>query len=534
LPALSIEIGLDSISLSGTRMNAILLPSLLLVCAADGPPPEPKLPLGKETTFVTGPLDRHGYIDYEAALNAEYSKGVTPETNANALLIQVFGPTPEGAEMPPAFYKWLDVLPPPKDGEYFLSIGTFNQNSLRLSDAQLEALGAFQGRASQQVWVPKDCVPLAEWLKANEKPLALVHEAVKRPHYFNPLVSRRKEGEGSNLISALLPTVQKCRGVAAALTTRATLRIGEKKYDDAWKDIIACHRLGRLVSRGATLIESLVGIAICQIASNATLVYLERAALTSEQALERLKELDALPPMMPMVDKIGVGERMVGLDAIQVVRRGGTDFLGVLFDPNNPPTKDDLKALELVDWAPVMQTVNKWYDRQAAALRLKDRAEREREFNRIDEELGGGKKIASSMGEFLKLVKARDPDKELGTKIGNTLAGTLLPAVRRVQVLQDRSAQVARNLRVAIAMAAYRADNNRYPAQLADLAPKYLAAVPEDIFNGKPLIYKPAEKGYLFYSVGPNGKDDGGRWIDDDPPGDDIRVKMPLPELKKK
>ena len=62
------------------------------------------------------------------------------------------------------------------------------------------------------------------------------------------------------------------------------------------------------------------------------------------------------------------------------------------------------------------------------------------------------------------------------------------------------------------------ADNGRYPAKLDDLAPKYLATVPGDVFSGKPLIYKPTEKGYLFYSVGPNGKDEEGRWYDDDPP----------------
>ena len=50
----------------------------------------------------------------------------------------------------------------------------------------------------------------------------------------------------------------------------------------------------------------------------------------------------------------------------------------------------------------------------------------------------------------------------------------------------------------------------------------------------KPLIYKPEGKGYLFYSVGPNGKDDGGRWYYDDPPGDDPSVHMPRPEPKKK
>ena len=93
--------------------------------------------------------------------------------------------------------------------------------------------------------------------------------------------------------------------------------------------------------------------------------------------------------------------------------------------------------------------------------------------------------------------------------------------------------QVEANLHVAFAMAAYRADNARYPEKLADLSPKYLATVPGDLFNGKPLIYKPSEKGYLFYSVGANGKDDEGRWYDDDPPGDDPGVRMPLPALKK-
>jgi hypothetical protein len=40
--------------------------------------------------------------------------------------------------------------------------------------------------------------------------------------------------------------------------------------------------------------------------------------------------------------------------------------------------------------------------------------------------------------------------------------------------------------------------------------------------------------GYLFYSVGINGKDEEGRFTDDDPPGDDVRVRIPLPALKRK
>ena len=54
----------------------------------------------------------------------------------------------------------------------------------------------------------------------------------------------------------------------------------------------------------------------------------------------------------------------------------------------------------------------------------------------------------------------------------------------------------------------------------------------DDLFAGRPLVYRPSGAGYLLYSVGVNGKDEGGRWTDDDPPGDDLRVRMPLPDLK--
>ncbi len=109
-----------------------------------------------------------------------------------------------------------------------------------------------------------------------------------------------------------------------------------------------------------------------------------------------------------------------------------------------------------------------------------------------------------------------------------------MPATGKVQHAYDRDEQGQRNEQVAFALAAYRRDHGTYPAKLDDLAPKYLAAVPEDLFSGRALVYHPSEKGYLFYSVGVNGKDDGGRSYDDDPPGDDLPVSMPLPALKPK
>jgi len=499
--------------------------------------PKPKLPLGKETTYVTGPLDKDGFIDYEAALNALLSRGITPETNANVLLIQAFGPAPEGGDgLPPAFFKWLDIPPPPKDGEYIIGLDKLARDRLALNNQQLEAVYDFQSRANQRPWSAKDYTPLAEWLRVNEKPVALAVAATKRPDYFNPLCSRRKEGEPSNLIGGLLPNVQKCREVANLLTVRAMLRIQEGKLDAAWEDLLACHRLGRLLTRGATLIESLVGIAIGQIASNSTLAYLEFAKQTPQHAAARLKDLQTLPPIRPMADKLDTGERLMGLDALQTIRRGGGgagNIVGELFGNDVKPSAEDLKALEMIDWTPTMRTMNKGYDRMAAAMRIKDRAAREKEFDKIDADLLEQKKKATEAGKLAKLVNGKVPGKVVGEAIGDILMGLLTPAVRKVQGAEDRAEQVERNLHVGFALAAYRAERGRYPAKLDDLAPKYLPAVPGDLFSGKPLIYKPSEKGYLFYSVGQNGKDEGGHWYDDDPPGDDPRVRMPLPPLKK-
>jgi hypothetical protein len=72
-------------------------------------------------------------------------------------------------------------------------------------------------------------------------------------------------------------------------------------------------------------------------------------------------------------------------------------------------------------------------------------------------------------------------------------------------LVQDRAS------RIAVAVERYRrAHGEALPTALTDLVPAYLAAIPEDPLTGKPLLYRIAEDAYTIYSVGPNGKDDGG------------------------
>jgi hypothetical protein len=480
------------------------------------------------------PLDKNGKPDYEAGLNDILSKGVTPEKNANVLLWQAFGPSPEGGQpMPPEFYRRLGIAEPPKNGNYFIDQSKFARGRLKLTPEQVNTFHDNQGKASRTPWTANQYPQLAAWLAANEKPLLLVTEAARRPMYYNPLVSRRTDNSGGSLIGVLLPSVQKCRELVAALSARAMLRVGEKKYDAAWEDLLTCHRLGRLLSHGGTLIEGLVAIAIEAIAANATVSYLDKVDLTAAQLRDKLKDLQNLPKPSPMADKIDTGERHMFLDCVVMLKRGGLGSLEQLAggEPGGaaPPklTPEQQKAWENIDWSPIVTNGNVWYDRMSAAMRRPTRAARQAEMAKIDAELKELSKKARGMDQLAMLGNG-PPDKAVVKAIGDVLLGLLIPAVQKVQEAEDRNAQMQQNVQVAFALALYKKENGKYPAALADLAPKYLAAVPGDLFSGKPLLYRLEGAGYVFYSVGQNGKDEGGQWHDDEPRGDDIRVRMPV------
>jgi hypothetical protein len=171
----------------------------------------------------------------------------------------------------------------------------------------------------------------------------------------------------------------------------------------------------------------------------------------------------------------------------------------------------------------------------ATAMRVKDRAEREKELGQIDRDLRKLRTQAGHPAKIAGLVLGKVPAEKMVVEgVGDSLLGFVMPAGRYVMSGQDRFEQVQHNLHVAFALAAYRVEHGRYPEKLDALAPRYLATVPGDLCSGKALIYRSTENSYLFYSVGVNGKDDGGRGYDDDPPGDDLPVRMPLSALKPK
>jgi hypothetical protein len=81
------------------------------------------------------------------------------------------------------------------------------------------------------------------------------------------------------------------------------------------------------------------------------------------------------------------------------------------------------------------------------------------------------------------------------------------PAVLSTAHCQTRANQVL----VALALERYRMAHGAYPDTLDALKPRFIATIPHDIIGGHPLHFHRADDGaFALYSVGWNGRDDGG------------------------
>ena len=74
-----------------------------------------------------------------------------------------------------------------------------------------------------------------------------------------------------------------------------------------------------------------------------------------------------------------------------------------------------------------------------------------------------------------------------------------------------------------LALRCYQSENMGGPVRLDDLLTNYLSKVPEDPFTGRPMIYHTRGTRWMFYSVGVDRVDDGGR-----PAGPEVNTKGDL------
>lgn len=431
--------------------------------------------------------------------------------------------------MPPAFFKSMGIKAPPEKGDYFVDLFQYLKEKHEVDLAKDERrFDEMYSRAAERPWKEKQFPQIAEWLKAQDKPLAVAVNATKLENYFSPVYVLKMKNGVTGVIAVFRPLSQ-IQKIADALIIRAMLQIGQNNSDQAWQDMIAAHRLARLVARSSTVVEVMHAIAMEYKIIKAELVILNEAKWNAKQVKARQADLLKLPPVPSLAARVNIGERFMLLDALMRIDRYGADYLQSPFLDQVGKLKSE-PLTGKVDWDLGLIQVNDWCDELCAAIKTRNRTLQIKRISEFELKLA---KLREETKRRAGLPKIKMSPKMRGRYIADAMIGLNLLASIGIQTKADRSEQTRRNCHVAYSLAAFHADYGQFPKRLEDLNPKYLAAFPIDIFSGKSLIYRRSDKGYLLYSVGANGIDEKGHWRDDKfPDSDDLAVKMPLPKWR--
>jgi len=460
-----------------------------------------KLIVAADTTVVLEPVRPDGTIDYEAALNARYSVGITPENNAAALLDQVFQPAFESLELKIRYYQYLGVSEPLR-GQCLISESEFATQSWGPRNAAGPAHIAFDDPcrlALSKPWARADYPDIATWIDLNNEPLRLIEQASHRPRLFDPLVT------SGYLISSQVPLTQNLRVAARVLVTRAMQRISEGDLEAAAYDLMTCHRLSRLLGQHATLIGNLVGLAVDALATAGDQTLLS-AGLTADQARTYLAELQSLPPLPDFARTLDQSERLVLLDTLQIEWASGEKSMVQNFLPIK---------LSGLDINTILRHTNSSFDQLVAAMRLATLKDRQTAVVGLNEDLKARVKETIS-GHNILSSAAFGGRKEISEKVADVYMQMTGSSHPQLLIGKNRAETRFELLQIGIALAIYRAEKGEYPATLEELTPAFLKVIPLDPFVDKPLHYKRypddqiQNEGFLLYSVGEDEKDDGG------------------------
>ena len=326
------------------------------------------------------------------------------------------------------------------------------------------------------------------------------------------------------------------------------LHLGEGRLEESWIDIQAMHALAAFSAQDHTLIELLVSMAIENMACRATVALLSDDRLTEAQARQILTQLSALPRKSQVADAVDHIERVTQLNSILTMRVYGPDALNADGGTNNTMPWKDAKN---VDWNIVLSDINVDFDHLVAALRQPRWGDRTAACDRFETDLD----VRSKEFRLVRVVVALIDRKTRSHMMADIFACLMMPALSAASEAEARVDTQLDLVRLAAALAVYRAQHHAYPESLAALAPEILPKLPVDLYHAKPFIYRREGDGYLLYSAGPNGQDDGGshqdynilagRRLDELPDeesfelfeqipagADDIAIRVPRPAFK--
>lgn len=477
------------------------------------PKSPPRITPSKTTTKILGPLDEDGYVDYVAALNEIYGRDVTLGNNAGLLFVRASRIDGFGAAERKRFFELLHCEPLPEQGDYLADLDECTRTRLGRPASKSEEQD--RDRAMRGPWSAQDLPLVAQWIEFNDKPLHLIVEGTLRPKCYFPFVLRK----GECLFDMLIPAVQASRTAERLLLARAMLNLRNGHIEQAENDLLACHRLGRLIGTTPFAIGALVGLAIDSETCVGDIALMSCDQLSAKGALAYQRELRGLAPL-PRVDELmDQCERFAYLQALGIIARPKAlnGERSAIFK-DLPPM---ISETTLLDWSEVLEVGNEQFDKAVAILREPSIPRRRAAWGRFHREFLALREEARRSA-FDKLPSGnRLSRKTMSGEFGKIMIASFFPAV--IPVSENENRLQARWVldQVGFALTAYWAAHGTYPKDLSELVPHDIAKIPTDPFTEQPLHYECRPDGFTLSSVASNGIDDvsaalpGKDWSDD-------------------
>ncbi len=480
-----------------------------------------KITISKNTTYLTGPIRSDGWLDYAAAINERCKEGVTAENNAAIPFWQAVGPKDIPKDKREQFFKILGIPPLPEDGHYLVQLyehlaqvkdgpapGT--PERMKWSDDIVDQSRIAQSRP----WSRKEFPVLASWLDINAKPLETICAGAGRSRFFEPIIVKPN---GSLLDSFDIMDLSGFRCTVELLRLRAMQHVAEGKIDDAWRDLLVCHRLARLESQKAFLVDGLVARVLEQRACDGDVALVHYAHQPSEKLQQLQREFLALP-CLPSVETCLFGERLFFLDILRNVASGNPSAVslcsGLRIEDRSKEARTRLLADHRIDWDQVFRTVNSSMDKEEDAWRQPTLTRKREALMGLEEAASAAANRVNDPAELRKLLSPETPKTKLSQQLAEILLEPNLSGSGYVWA-ESIVAAKAQLTNFAFALAKYHNEHAAYPRSLCELSPKYISEIPKDPCSNRDYLYRPSDGGYLLYSVGRNGRDDHGEsWTD--------------------
>ncbi|MBU0641230.1 MAG: hypothetical protein KKB50_20420 [Planctomycetes bacterium] len=348
------------------------------------------------------------------------------------------------------------------------------------NDAALEVVTK---RAADE-WSEQDKTLLKSWIDQNEACLDKYVAATNKSRCYFIF----EAPESGTMVGVMLPSLRPFRDIAKLLRARASLRIGAGDAAEAMDDICALLVAGRHMRAQPMLIQYLVGVAVSATAYDAALE-LPGAAVGSadyEMLLRTLRRADRKP--RPATKQLEC-EKLTFWDAAQHWGRdqNGDGKLeqwvvpaGIMGDASttlaiSPPGALDDVLAEADHLYGAGQTV-------------------------FEQEYGEARRLAAKIESDIQARRAKVP-----------LLAALGPSLGRVDQLYRKLVARRAGARVVLRMHAFKAEHGRWPSDLKEATQGEAPSIRKDPFSGMDLVYCLKGGEPLLYSVGFDGKDDGGK-----------------------